>query len=90
MCLFLCARGTDGIEAFVGVAEFLDQVGVSIALIVGSLCHFHGEDGKARFQLLDFLKGLHGHFQHRCRLLVFHFLWQVANAVLLGRTDTPF
>jgi len=87
MGLLLGAGCANRVEAFVGVAEFLNQVGVAIAFVIGALRHFFGQVCQSLFQELHFLKGLHGHFQDRGGLVVIHLLGEVADAVILGCAD---
>ena len=87
MGLLLGTGCANRVEAFVGVAEFLNQVGVAVAFVIGALRHFFGQVFQSLFQELHFLKGLHGHFQDRGGLVVIHLLGEVADAVILGCAD---
>ena len=88
--LFLGACSPNGVQTFVGVAEFLDELGVAVAFVVGALSDFLGEAFEPRFKGLHFCKRLHGHFHDRGLLVVLHFLGQIANAVLFGGVHAPF
>ena len=49
MGLFLGAGSANGVQTFVGVAEFLDELGVAVAFVIGALSDFLGETFKPRF-----------------------------------------
>ena len=87
MRLFLGAVRAQCIQTLVRVTQGLDQVDVRIALVVGAFGDLLGQFGQLRFQLVDFFKSLHGHVDDAQRIVVFHFLGQVTNAILLGGID---
>ena len=43
MGLFLGAGGANGVQTFVGVAEFLNELGVAVAFVVGAFGDFLGQ-----------------------------------------------